>query len=463
VPELPAEAALTPGPKVAAQCDVLVIGAGPAGCAAAISLARLGCHVRVLERGRHPRFHIGESLLPMSMPLLEELGVLEAVEQLGVIKRGADFPTGAPGGYQVFRFDRCLHPTWTHAVQVPRAGFDSLLCSAARSAGAEVIEGIEATAVRFAGAKAGAGEGGEAAPVVVEALDAAGLAQRHAARYLLDCSGRDTLLGNQLRLKRRNRRHQSAALYAHYEGVTRRDGEDAGNISIYRLADGWAWLIPLPEGRTSLGIVCGPATLRERRDDAEAFLRRQCASVPGLAERMAGARLAGNLQATGNYSYDCRRYAGPAWVTAGDASAFLDPIFSSGVHMALVTGIDAAQLAYEVLTQPGREAQLQREYEARHRAALRRVSWFILRFNAPVMRQLWANPRNDWQLEQAIISMLAGDLHRDGGIHWRLRLFKLIYYIACLGRLPDALAGRWQRWRRSREQFAGDPASPGPA
>jgi len=408
----------------------------------------------VLEKGRHPRFHIGESLLPMSMPLLQQLGVLEAVEQLGVIKRGADFPTGAPGGYQVFRFDRCLHPTWTHAVHVPRAGFDELLCAAARSAGAEVLEGVEARAVRF---------GGDPAPVVVEALDAAGQPMRHAARYLLDCSGRDTLLGNQLRLKRRNRRHQSAALYAHYEGVTRREGEDAGNISIYRLADGWAWLIPLPAGLTSIGIVCGPDTLRERRGDGEAFLRRQCASVPGLAERMAGARLAGHLQATGNYSYDCRRYAGPGWVTAGDASAFLDPIFSSGVHMALVTGIEAAHLAYTVLTQPAREAPLQRGYEARHRAALRRVSWFILRFNAPVMRNLWANPRDDWQLEQAIVSMLAGDLHRDGGIHWRLRLFKVIYFIACLGHLPDALAGRWQRWRRSRQEIAGDPASPGPA
>jgi hypothetical protein len=91
------------------------------------------------------------------------------------------------------------------------------------------------------------------------------------------------------------------------------------------------------------------------------------------------------------------------------------------------------------------------------------VSWFILRFNAPVMRMLWSKPRNDWQLEQAIISMLAGDLHRDGGIHWRLRLFKLIYYIACIRHLPAALAGRWQRWRRSRESYCADPASPGPA
>lgn len=458
MPELPADAAATPGPRVARQCDVLVIGAGPAGCAAALTLARSGRRVLVLEKDRHPRFHIGESLLPMSMPLLQQLGVLEAVEQLGVIKRGADFPTGAPGGYQVFRFDRCLHPTWTYSVQVPRAGFDALLCAAARDAGAQVLEGVEARTVRFGG-----DGGNDGARVVVDALDAAGQAMRCTARYLLDCSGRDTLLGNQLRLKRRNRRHQSAALYAHYEGVTRREGEDAGNISIYRLADGWAWLIPLPEGRTSIGLVCGPNTLRARRGDAEAFLRRQCAGVPGLAERMAGARLAGHLQATGNYSYDSRRYAGPGWVMAGDASAFLDPIFSSGVHMALVTGIEAAQLAHAVLAEPAREARLQRDYEARHRAALGRVSWFILRFNAPVMRQLWAHPRNDWQLEQAIISMLAGDLHRDGGIHWRLRLFKLIYFIACLGHLPDALAGRWQRWRRSREVFAGDPASPGPA
>ena len=452
--DLPSGADRMPDATAGHCHDVLVVGGGPAGCAAAITLARLGRSVLLIEKDAHPRFHIGESLLPMSMPLLQELGVLSEVERIGVIKQGADFPAETPGSYNVFRFTRSLHPTWPHAVQVRRADFDQLLFAAARAAGVQACESTRVTSVRHLGS-------GAQRRVLAEAHDAAGATHHYCARYLIDCSGRETLLGTQFALKQRERRHQSAALFAHYTGVQRRTGEDAGNISIYRLADGWAWLIPLPEGLTSIGLVCGPATLRARRGDQEAFLRQQCAAVPGLAERMAGAQLAGHLQATGNYAYRCRRYAGPGWIMAGDATAFLDPIFSSGVHMALVTAIDAAGLVHAVLADPAREAPLQLSYTRRHRAAMRTMAWFIRRFNAPVMRRLFTQPRNDWQLEQAIISMLAGDLHRDGGIRWRLRLFRVIYRITCLGDLRGALAGVWQRWRRSREQFLPDPSHRG--
>ena len=120
--------------------DVLVIGGGPAGCATAIGLARRGRSVTLLEQGRHPRFHIGESLLPMSMPLLAELGLLEAVEACGVVKRGADFPSPRPEGFQVFHFRRSLNPTWPHAVQVRRQDFDALLVAKARAEGVTVLE-----------------------------------------------------------------------------------------------------------------------------------------------------------------------------------------------------------------------------------------------------------------------------------------------------------------------------------
>lgn len=429
--------------------DVLVVGGGPGGCAAAILLARQGLRVVLVERDRHPRFHIGESLLPMTMPLLDQLGVRERVEQLGIIKHGADFPSDIAAGYQVFRFRRSLNPTWPYAVQIRRQDLDQVLFNAAREAGVEALEETAVTEIEFHGAG-----------VVAHGRRLDGAPVRFAARYLIDASGRDTLLGRQLRLKKRSKAHQSAALYAHFAGIRRREGEDAGNISIYRADDGWVWVIPLPEGVTSIGLVCGPDTLRERGGDSEGLLRRTLASIPGLAERLEAPQIVGHLEATGNYSYECARLAGQRWIMVGDAAGFVDPIFSTGVHVALYSAMESARLVSAVLDNPQREAGLQRRYARTHKAALRRVSWFIVRFNTPVMRRLFSNPRNDWRLEEAIISMLAGDLYRDGGIRWRLRLFKVIYALSCMSDLRGALRGVRQLRRRMREVLLVEPVNP---
>lgn len=430
--------------------DVLVIGGGPAGAAAAIALARRGHRTTLVEKDRHPRFHIGESLLPMSMPIFDELGVLAEVEAKGVIKRGADFPSASPPGYQVFRFSRSLNPTWPYAVQIRRQDLDQLLIERARAVGVQVLEAARVEAIEFG-----------ADGIRASARRSDGEALSIAARYVIDATGRDTFLGNKLRLKRRHRRHQSAALYAHFTGVRRRDGDDAGNISIYRVEDGWIWVIPLPDNITSIGLVCGPDTLRGRAGDSAAFLWRTLRSVPELASRLEEAALDGHLEATGNYSYECTKVAGPRWIMVGDAGLFVDPIFSSGVHFALETSRRAADVVDQVLADPSREAVLQREYADSHRQAVKRISWFIVRFNTPVMRRMFANPRNDWRLEEAIISMLAGDFYRDNGIAWRLRLFKVIYALHCLADVPGALRGLLQLRKRRREAFHGEPVLPG--
>jgi flavin-dependent dehydrogenase len=437
-------------PAAPLEFDVLVVGGGPAGSATATLLARQGRRVLLAEKSRHPRFHIGESLLPMSMPLFEALGVREAVERIGVLKRGADFPAATPGGYTIFDFRRTLHPTCAYAVQVRRAELDELLFRNARAAGAVTVEDTEIESVRIVGAGVEAtARGAGGAPLAIR------------ARYLVDASGRDTLLGRQLGLKRRHRRHQSAALFAHFTGVRRRDGEHEGNISIYRVDDGWVWVIPLPGDVMSIGLVCGPQTLRQRAGEREAFLLQLLASIPGLAERLDAPRIVGHLQATGNYSYRCTRVAGPRWLMVGDSAAFVDPIFSAGVHVALHAAFGAAQLVGAVLDEPRLERRLQRRYRREQRAGLARVSWFIERFNAPVMKHLFAHPRNDWRIEEAIVSMLAGDLYRRDGIAWRLRVFKLIYLAHCAADLRGALAGMRQRLRRMREVFVPDPLRPG--
>ena len=295
----------TPSPA-RLECDVLIIGGGPAGSAAAIVLARAGRRVLLLEKDRHPRFHIGESLLPMNLPILARLGVLDRIAAIGVRKIGADFPLPAdrPGDTHVFRFDRSLTPGCTHAFQVWRDRFDAELFDAAREAGADARDGVAVTAVDFGpdgrpqGARARADDGTE------YAID---------LRHLIDASGRDTFLGNRLKLKRKNPRHQSAALFSHFRGVRRRDGENAGNITIERFADGWVWLIPLPDDVMSIGAVCSPEHLKRRRGDSEAFLLDTLRGMPTVWERMTDAERVAPVHATGNYSYVSTRMTGPGW------------------------------------------------------------------------------------------------------------------------------------------------------
>src|ERR1700736_6272804 len=400
------------------RCDVAVIGGGPAGSTAAALLARRGYSVIALEKAHHPRFHIGESLLPMNLPLFERLGVLEKVRALGVFKRGADFEADNERGYNTVAFARAIGNSPPHAYQVWRQDFDKMLYQHARECGADAREGHEVVNIEQNGPR----------DTRLDVRTDDGRSFRIQARYLVDASGRDTFLSAKRKLRRKNNEHQSAAIFGHFRGADARQGEDAGNISMYRFEHGWMWMIPLPYGVMSVGAVCWPDYLKQRKGRTVEFLFDTLRLNPALWRRLEHAELIGNeVRVTGNYSYDSAQLGGPGWILVGDAFAFLDPVFSTGVYLAMSSAEEAVRLVDVALREPALEMALLRKLEKRLRAGIRRFSFFIYRFNNPVIKEMFRHPSNRLKLEQGVISMLAGDVFDTPPVLWRLRLFQLIY------------------------------------
>ncbi|HEY4127594.1 MAG TPA: NAD(P)/FAD-dependent oxidoreductase [Gammaproteobacteria bacterium] len=428
------------------QCDVLVIGGGPGGSTAAALLARQGHKVIQLEKEHHPRFHIGESLLPMNLPIYERLGVMDKLKAMGVYKPGADFEARNERGYNTYLFARALGGSPSHAYQVWRQDFDKMLFDHARECGADGREGNEVTAVEQRGPR----------DTLADVKTDTGKTYQIQARYLLDASGRDAFMATKLHIRKKNPKHQSAAIFGHFRNAEFRPGADKGNISIYNFEHGWMWMIPLPNDVMSVGAVCRPDYLKQRRGRTKEFLLETLQGNRALWKRMEKAELIDDeVRVTGNYSYDAKTIGGPGWMLVGDAFVFLDPVFSSGVYLATSGAEQTVALVHEALAHPERERGLQRKLEKRLRRGMSRFAFFIYRFNSPVMQHLFQNPRNDWQIEQGVISMLAGDLFDSWPVKLRLYIFRVIYALNAMGRWRAFYAEHRFRLAQAKAQFTG--------
>jgi flavin-dependent dehydrogenase len=422
-----------------ATCDVFVLGGGPAGSTIATLLCERGWKVVIAEKERHPRFHIGESLLPMNLLLMEQLGIKEKVEKIGLRKHGAEFTSPAHDGTVTFDFGFAWDKTYTYSYHVRRSEYDQLLFEHCVERGVEAFQECRVTGVQI---------GPDA--VHVDARDEHGNPRAWQTRFLVDASGRDTFLANQLGIKRRNTRHNSAAMFGHFVEAKRLPGRDEGNISVFWFDHGWFWFIPLRDGTTSVGAVCWPYYMKSRQTDPTTFFMNTIALAPKLAERLQNARLASEVTATGNYSYQSDRMVGDRYIMVGDAFAFVDPVFSSGVYLAMNGAFLGAEVVDTWLRDPRAARPLMKAFDRKIRHGISSFSWFIYRMTSPAMRRLFMNPRNALRMQEALLSLLAGDLFRKTPIYWSLRAFKGVYYITTLMNWRQCLTG----WRRRKSIVA---------
>lgn len=394
--------------------DVVIAGGGPAGSTAAIILARQGFKVCVLEKDRHPRFHIGESILPRNMGILQDLGLEASLRALPhVPKYGAEFGMGNDPKTRRFYFSDGLVPGQV-VFNIERSHFDAMLLSEARNAGAEVSE---ETTVK------------EIVALTTDDVRVRTADREIAGRVLIDASGHGTIVGRHLDLRRNfeDPELQKVAYFGHFENVERPEGDASGHPCIIMCQEGWFWLIGLTATKTSVGFVTRPSFVKTLSIQPKRLLSWAVQRCPVVRHRMRNAVGEQDNMVLSDFSYRCRPYAGDGYFMVGDAACFLDPIFSTGVTLAMVSAQHTAKVAGGMLRgemSPSRAREQHIDFIERSSKPF----WRLIRgYYRHSFRELFMEGQGPFQMQRAVISILAGQVFPRAAwsLRWRHRAFDL--------------------------------------
>jgi flavin-dependent dehydrogenase len=411
------------------EYDVAIVGGGPGGSTVATHLVRGGLRVVLFEREAFPRFKVGESLVPATMLLLERLGILEPVAEGGFqVKYGATFHDQETGfGHSFYFLQGMPWPNWTY--NVPRAEFDTILLDHARKRGVQVHQPATVVAAAF-----------DRDGVSLE-VESGGERVSHRARFLVDASGRDGFIARTLGRRERIPNLGKVALFAHYRGADRFPGVEEGNVRVYLFDGGWFWWIPMAHDLTSIGAVIHARTAREHAGDAEGLFAAMVQRCRAVHEHLGQAERTTPLYRTANFAYTNRPVVGDRFLCVGDAVAFVDPIFSSGVFIAMRTG----ELAAEAI----RAAFADGRFTARRFAGYERRVWrgvapffkFIHKYYEPAFLDLFLRPRDVLGMVKAVLNVLSGGSFIR--MPWRVRFaLSLLFGLTRLQAWGRRRAGR---------------------
>lgn len=385
--------------------DAVVIGGGPAGSTVATALARAGRSVILFEKEKFPRFHVGESLLPYNLPIFETLGVGEKIRAAGFQKKfGAFFWNEVTGGIRPVLFEQGRDDRHPMAYQVKRADFDKLLLDHSEDSGATVREATAVREILF--------EEGRAVGVAVRDDGLSDKVVR--AKVVVDASGQTALLSRKLGTRRFDQKLKRAAVFAHYEGVARPAGKQAGDI-LLPIDDGvWYWIIPFSDGTASVGAVFDPAATRGPDGEIlEVRFERLIARSKRMPGLLAGGRRVSKVHGISDYSAASAKLAGDGYVLVGDAATFLDPVFSTGVFLAMATGVRAAHAIDTALARHGRvDVRDLKRYEWEANRLVARFRRFVYAFYDPVFFEAFCTEAPLEAMRATVTSVLSGGVEK---------------------------------------------------